>query len=156
MVSVSPLYCFPFLSICFDPLGLAGGAVASHTHRLSLKPSSSAKREAGCGSRLSILWLCKSLDHYQQNWMPPAEKRTGELKGKFFFTFSIKDGCLDSLKGGKSYLDLRAGQIREDYSLVESSLINITVTFVIRFCSILGRKIFPLKRNIWLKLMPMI
>jgi len=26
--------CFPFLNICFDPLGLAGGAAASHTQAL--------------------------------------------------------------------------------------------------------------------------
>lgn len=69
-----------------------------HTHSLSLKPSNSAKKEAGYGSRLCILWLCNRLDHYQQNWMPPAGNRNGEFESKVFFTFCIKDGQFERRK----------------------------------------------------------
>lgn len=56
-----------------------------HTDSLSLKPSSSAKKEAGCGSRLRVRPLCNRLDHYQENRVPPAENRNGESESKFFF-----------------------------------------------------------------------
>lgn len=64
----------------------------------------------------------------------------GNLRARFSLLFELR---MVSLKGGKSYLQLRAGHIREDYTSVKSSTINIVVTFIIQFCSFLGTKVFP-------------
>lgn len=133
--------CFPFLNICFDPLGLAGRAVASHTQSLF-------EAFQQCQER-SRLWQQAQYSPVMQQIRSLSTKLDASSREQKWgiqeqvFLYLLKDGCLVSLNEGKSYLELRGGRIREDYSWTKSSIRNITVILIVQFCSFLGRKVFP-------------